>query len=209
MNPHPRLLGDLLRIAADPAASLDECRELLDAHPLPAGEILRVGNSELCGLPGRIHRLDRVVHVLGPRVVAEIATWVWVEHSTRGGLERWEHALGVGTCARLLAQRLELECDLDAGLAGLLHVADEHILDRWRVGGRAREAIRHHRDPLRAPAASRSTAALVHAAHLVLAPDARPDQAAFLAGLGVLREDTQYVLEATRERCKQVRCVLG
>ena len=104
MNPSPALLGELLRIAADSSASLDECRELLDAHPLPAGEILRVGNSELCGLPGRIHRLDRVVHVLGPRVVAEIATWVWVEHSTRGGLERWEHALGVGTCARLLAR---------------------------------------------------------------------------------------------------------
>ena len=57
--------------------------------------------------------------------------------------------------------------------------------------------------------ASRSTAALVHAAHLVLASDPHPDQAAFLAGLGVLAEDTQYVLEATRQRCKQVRCVLG
>ncbi len=108
MNPHPPLLGDLLRIAADPAASLDECRALLDAHPLPAGEILRVGNSELCGLPGRIHRLDRVVHVLGLRTIAEIATWVWVEHSTRGGLERWEHALEVGTCALLLRTRPEL-----------------------------------------------------------------------------------------------------
>lgn len=209
MNPHPALLGDLLRIAADPAASLDECRALLDVHPAPASEILRVGNSQLCGLPGRIDRLDRVVYVLGLRAVAEIATWVWVEHSTRGGLERWEHALAVGTCARLLAQRLELECDLDAGLAGVLHVADEHVLDRWQVGGRVREAVRHHRDPLRAPAPSRATAALVHAAHVLLAPDAPPDRATFLSGLGVLPEDAQYVLEATRERCKQVRCVLG
>lgn len=209
MTPTPRLLGDLLRIASDPSGSLDECRLLLERAPLAASEILRVGNSELCGLPGRIHGLDRVVHVLGVRAVAEIATWVWVEHSTRGGLERWEHALGVGSCARLLAQRLELACDLDAGLAGLLHIADASILDRWGVDGRLRDAVLHHPDPLCAPAASRSTAALVHAAHLLLEADTRPDDTGFLAGLGVLPEDSAYVLEATRERAKQVRSVLG
>lgn len=210
MNPDPSLLGQLLRLATNPTPSLDECRERLDAVPLAASEILRVGNSELCGMAGRIHRLDRVVHILGVRAVAEIATWVWVEHSTRGGLERWEHALAVGTCGRMLARRLELGCDMDAGLAGVLHVADDHILDRWGVDGPLREAVHHHRDPLCAPADARSTAALVHAAHLVLASEESPQEDdGFLAGLGVLPEDGLRVLEATRERCKQVRAILG
>ncbi len=210
MNPDPSLLGDLLRLAADPTPSLDECRSRLDAVPMAASEILRVGNSELCGMQGRIHRLDRAVHVLGVRTVAEIATWIWVEHDTRGGMERWEHALAVGTCGRMLARRLELGCDLDAGLAGLLHVAEDCVLDRWGVDGRLREAVHHHRDPLRAPAEARSTAALVHAAHRVLAADESPQEDdGFLAGLGVLPEDALHVLEATRVRCKQVRTVLG
>jgi HD-like signal output (HDOD) protein len=201
------LLGEVLRMAEDPHGSLDECRALLEAAPLAASGILRVGNSDLCGLPGRIHRLDRVVHILGVRSVAEIATWIQVEHSTRGGLERWDHALAVGTCARLLARHLELRCDLDAGLAGLLHVAEDAILERWGVGERLRGAVRHHTDPLRAPAPSRSAAALVHAAHLLV--DARPDPEGFLPGLGMLPDDAEPVLATTRERCKQVRSVLG
>ncbi len=207
MRPDDGLLGELLRIANDPAGSLDDCRERLAAAPGVASEIVRVGNSELCGLPGGITRLDRAVHVLGTRAVAEIATWLWVENATRGGSERWDHALQVGVCGRLLAARLELECDLEAGLAGLLHVAGPHVLERWRVGGRLRDAVDHHRDPLAAPAASRSTAALVHAAHLLLQPAAPDDD--FLGGLGVLPEDREFVIRAAEARCKQIRSVLG
>ena len=207
MRPDDGLLGELLWIADDSAGSLDECRERLAAAPGVASEIVRVGNSELCGLPGRITRLDRAVHVLGPRTVAEIATWLWVEDATRGGSERWEHALQVGVCGQLLARKLELECDLEAGLAGLLHVVAPHMLERWHVRGTLRDAVDHHDDPLAAPAASRSAAALVHGAHLLLQPDAPGDD--FLAGLGVLTEDRASVLQAGEARCKQIRSVLG
>lgn len=209
MNPTPALLGELLRVARDPAGSLDHCRGLLEDAPIAASEVVRVANSGLYGMPGRIHRLDRAVHVLGMRAVAEIATWLWVEHATRGGLERWEHALAIGTCARLLAQRLELACDLDAGLAGLLHVAEPHILDRWGVDARLRAAACQRGDPLAAPAESRPGAALVHAAHLLLEDGSRAQADDFLAGLGVLPEDAVQVIDSTRERCKEVRAVLG
>jgi HD-like signal output (HDOD) protein len=207
MRPDDGLLGDLIRIADDAAGSLDECRERLAAAPGVASEIVRVGNSELCGLPGRITRLDRAVHVLGARSVAEIATWLWVEDATRGGSERWQHALQVGVCGQLLARRLELDCDLEAGIAGLLHVAAPHMLERWQVRGRLRDAVDHHRDPLAAPAPSRSAAALVHGAHVLLRDGASEDD--FLAGLGVLTEDRGFVLQATEMRCKQIRSVLG
>ncbi|MFQ5699364.1 MAG: HDOD domain-containing protein [Myxococcota bacterium] len=122
------VLGELLQLAEDPNLSLATFAERVAAAPKLAGEILRVANSALYGMAGRISRLERAVLILGQTTVTQIATTVLVAEQTRSleigpirGPALWLHCLESAYGAAAIARALETAEPAEAHLAGLLH----------------------------------------------------------------------------------------
>lgn len=121
-------LGGILRIVHDPNGSLDELRECVERDRALAEEVTRLANSPLYGMAGKITRFDRVVLILGPQLLAAIASTAVAARVLRGvalgaagddGL-LW-HGLETGICAELIASCLDLNLGSDAYVAGVLH----------------------------------------------------------------------------------------
>ena len=134
------LLGEILAIARDSDASLDEFGQKVGTSPQLAREVVRVSNSALYGMEGKINRLERAVLILGTRAVAEIASTLLVAKQMRGmnigrvaGDQIWIHSLHTGLCAQLIARCLSLPSESEAYLAGLLH--DLGLLDLHEAYG--------------------------------------------------------------------------
>jgi HD-like signal output (HDOD) protein len=211
------LLGQLLNLAGDPDCSLESFGEQVATSPHLAVEVVRVSNSALYGMEGKINRLERAVLILGMRTVADIASAVLVAKEMKGmnvgslsGDSLWMHSLETGVCAQLIARCLSLPLESEAYLAGLLHdlgilelyedkgepyaetivtaqkeerslieveretFGEDHcsrlltVSAGWGFPSLLCEAIGYHDCPLEAPEASRTLAALVRAAHIVI-----------------------------------------
>jgi HD-like signal output (HDOD) protein len=259
------LLGQILNMSRDPEGDLNEFSNKVASSPRLATEIVRIANSALYGMEGRIHQLERALMVLGVRTVASIASSILVGDKVRdieiGGVtgdQLWMHSLETGTCAQLMARCLSQPLESEAYLAGLLH--DLGMLDLFsdhgtayaelveltlreplelheleqerfgethasRLGGLLRAwdfpellqvAVGAHHAPETAPESSRMLAALVKGAHCLITDptdgwqDAThgPDDATFLADLGLLPEDVGDLRAELTERMKKISAVL-
>ncbi len=122
------LLGEILNLSRDDNVSLENFGQKVAASPKLAVEIVRVSNSALYGMEGKIDRLERAVLILGMRTVSQIASSVLVKAKMNGvqigslhGDQLWTHSLETGVCAQLIARCLSLPLESEAYLAGLLH----------------------------------------------------------------------------------------
>jgi len=203
----PLTLGALLRHAGDPHVSLDDVLDLVGAAPGLAEELVRVGNSELFDMPGKITRPDRAVLILGPRKVAAIAAALFAAHppAGSGSATPWQR-LATGLCAELIARQLELAIGPEACAAGLLHDLAARAVD-WGFPEPLCLALAHQRAPLGAPPAARGLASVLHAAHLLVGPvDAAASE--LVEGLGLLPEDLADIEQSLSERTKDLARLL-
>jgi len=122
------LLGQILMLAEDERTSSESLSATVANSPMLAANVVRVSNSALYGMEGKVARLERAVLVLGVRTVASIASTVLVATSLRdrtiGGIASdavFMHSLEIGIGAQLLAKHLGVFPDSEAYLAGLLH----------------------------------------------------------------------------------------
>jgi HD-like signal output (HDOD) protein len=122
------LLAEILRRAQAPDCVLHELIERIGASPTLARDVVRVANSALYGMEGRITRLDRAVLILGTQAVAQIAGTTLVAAQLRrlsiGALAPDAlllHNLEIAITAELCARCLGLDQEPEAYLAGLLH----------------------------------------------------------------------------------------
>jgi HD-like signal output (HDOD) protein len=140
------LLGEILHLAGDPEVSLDDFVSSVGQSPSLAARVIRVANSALYGMEGRVQRLDRGVLILGVEAVAGIAASVVVAARARKAQVRalppdafWLHSLESGICSELLARFLGLGTYREAYLAGLLH--DLGVVDLLLAHGRPYEDL--------------------------------------------------------------------
>jgi HD-like signal output (HDOD) protein len=147
------LLGEILHLAGDPEVSLDDFAGAVGQSPSLAARVIRVANSALYGMEGRVQRLDRGVLILGVEAVAGIAASIVVADRARKAQVRalpndafWLHSLESGICSEMLARFLGLGTYREAYLAGLLH--DLGVVDMLLTHGRPYEEllIRAHRE---------------------------------------------------------------
>ncbi len=136
------LLGEILNLARDPDVNLEEFRDLVARSPKLATEIVKIANSALYGMEGKIHRLERAVLILGIRTVSQIASTLLVADIMRGveigGVSSdalWMHSLETGVCTQLLARWLGLPFESEAYLCGLIH--DLGVVDLFAEYGEA------------------------------------------------------------------------
>ena len=136
------LLGEIISLSQDPTNTpLDDFANKVATSPQLAAEVVRVSNSALYGMEGRINRLERAVLILGMRTVAEIASSTLVASRMRamsigalGGDALWMHSLEIGVCSQFIARCLVPSVESEAYLAGLLH--DLGMLEMYEAHGK-------------------------------------------------------------------------
>ena len=141
MAPDLGLLQDLLEIAEDPHASVDDFFARLERCPGLREAIVRVGNSSLYGMEGRIGTLERAVLVLGLQATTAIVATLLAGRDPLG-LRRLECALA----ARLLSRELGLSDPHQAFLGTLAQQ-----LELPRAADPARERLAEAAAALLAP----------------------------------------------------------
>lgn len=128
MRPDLPRVATILQLAQDPALRFESLQAELESSPELPSEIVRLANSSIYGMQGRIRRLDRALLILGPRTVAEIAASLLVarglrrlEIGTLSGALLLRHSLETAVCAQFAARRVAADLEREAYLAGLLH----------------------------------------------------------------------------------------
>lgn len=119
--------AELLRLADDERASLEDIAHVIERDPALAGQLLRVANSAVFGMGGRTTSLARAASILGLRTVKLLSLSFSVvtrpdPADARAALV-WRHTLVMSALARAIsarrAPRLADECFV-AGLLGNL-----------------------------------------------------------------------------------------
>ena len=174
-------LAGIAQLARDPRLRVEEIEQQLSADPAFAAEIVRVADSDLHGMEGRIHSLTRALLILGVEAVCAIAALVELRQELRGCEALWLHSLEIGVCSQLLAQWLGLRSEPEAFMAGLLHEFGE------------------------APESAAGIDALLRAAHAICEDDAR---APALAELDLQQDDVEDLRSELTQRVKRVVAVL-
>lgn len=102
-----------------------------------AARVLRVANSAFLGFPSKVASINEAVVVLGFHSVRSLALAAGVIQQFPPGegkafdrLAFWQHAIGVGVAARVLAQKLGRNQE-EAFTAGLLHDIGRLVLDAY------------------------------------------------------------------------------
>lgn len=119
--------AELLRLADDERASLDDIATVIGRDPALAGQLLRVANSAVFGMGGSTTSLTRAASILGLRTVKLLSLSFSVvtrpDPADAGATLVWRHTLVTSAVARaistLRAPRLADECFV-AGLLGNL-----------------------------------------------------------------------------------------
>jgi HD-like signal output (HDOD) protein len=122
------LLGRVLSLTSQPDCSIKEVGSAVALSPDLSSQVVKVANSALYGMAGRITTLDRAVVILGVDAVAGIASSLIVadklRHPPIGALPGdalWLHSLETGLCAELVSRALGWSVGSQAYLTGLLH----------------------------------------------------------------------------------------
>jgi len=122
----PAVASAVLQVTADPNASAESLRAVIDRDPALCARILKVANSSLYSFSREIETVQHAIALLGFRTVTSIVLAASLrEVFTHFGLAEkqiWEHSTICGAVAARLASYGPVDVDRDdAFTAGLLH----------------------------------------------------------------------------------------
>ncbi|MEJ2040644.1 MAG: HDOD domain-containing protein [Desulfosarcinaceae bacterium] len=124
-------VAKVLEICNDPNSSPNDLNKVISFDPVLTGQVLKLINSAYYGLPNRIASLTRAIIMLGLNTVKNLVLATSVLGSFKGNRgmrgfyvdQFWEHSLGVGVTARVLARILNVPAQEQEEyfVTGLLH----------------------------------------------------------------------------------------
>ena len=133
----PNVIQKLNTLSDNDKSSVQEMAKIVSSDQVLSARILRLANSPSYGFY-RVSTISNAMILLGVNVVKSLAlssSIFAIMEKERIGL--WEHSLGVGVAANLIARKLNLpECE-EIATAGLLHDIGKVI-----IGLKCREAER-------------------------------------------------------------------
>lgn len=129
LPPFSPILNRLIASLANEDVSFAKIADLIEKDTVLAGNILRLVNSALYGLPGTVNSIRHAVSLLGVNKLRNASlsmsvARMWNQIKTPPGwsMARFNlHSVGVGILADLLAQRLDVPYGEGAFAAGLFH----------------------------------------------------------------------------------------
>lgn len=130
----PDVVNDIILSLNDENANIESLTNKIMMDPALATRILKIANSPFYGLSGKISSLKEACIVLGAYSIKNLAVAVGVVNKmNKSGkaintTKLWEHSVGTGAAARVIAEKLGLDHEI-AFTSGLLHDVGKMILD--------------------------------------------------------------------------------
>ncbi|MBN2477490.1 MAG: HDOD domain-containing protein [Pirellulales bacterium] len=135
----PDVAMHVIRLANDPDTETDDLLEAVRSDPALAMRLMRTVNSSYYMLAEKVSDLRQAITLLGFKEVCNLALTAYVARLfkeasgygqyTRRGL--WNHMVGVGMVARLLARTCGKVAPQEVYLAGLLHDLGLILIDQY------------------------------------------------------------------------------
>jgi len=118
----PGVISKLSALAASGKSSSHEMAQVVSSDQVLSAKVLRLVNSPFYGFSGRVSTITNALILLGINVVKSLALSSTIfEIMEKNIVGLWEHSLGAGVAANIIANKLNLqECE-EISTAALLH----------------------------------------------------------------------------------------
>lgn len=118
----PGVIAKLNSLADNDKASAQEMARVVSADQVLSAKVLRLVNSPFYGFSGRVSSVANALILLGVNVVKSLALSSSIfEIMEKHVVGLWEHSLGAGVAASIIARRIGLPEPEEVSTAALLH----------------------------------------------------------------------------------------
>jgi putative nucleotidyltransferase with HDIG domain len=125
----PTVVSKMIQLVDNPKTSASSLARLIYTDQALTARILKLANSAYYGFPREISTVKMAIVVLGFNTVKEMGLSLSVfevfkgdDNNTPFDISRfWQHSIGCGSAARMLARKLNYHLTGEAFVAGLLH----------------------------------------------------------------------------------------
>lgn len=135
----PTVVSKMIQLVDNPKTSATSLARLIYTDQALTARILKLANSAYYGFPREISTVNMAIVVLGFNTVKEMGLSLSVFEVFKGGSDDatfdisrfWQHSIGCGSAARMLARRLDNHMIGEAFVAGLLHDIGKIIIRQY------------------------------------------------------------------------------
>ncbi len=135
----PQVVEQVMTLVEDPDTTSAQLADVISTDQALMTKVLKVVNSAYYGMPRRIATLRQATVILGFNTVKNLVLSASIFDSfgrgdENGGFDRvkfWEHSIGAGTAAKVLAQRIRLGQPEELFVAGLVHDIGKVVIDDY------------------------------------------------------------------------------
>jgi len=135
----PTVVSKMIQLVDNPKTSAASLARLIYTDQALTARILKLANSAYYGFPREISTVNMAIVVLGFNTVKEMGLSLSVFEAFKGAsndgifdISRfWQHSIGCGSAARMIARRLRSQAMGEAFVTGLLHDIGKVILKQY------------------------------------------------------------------------------
>jgi len=135
----PAVAARIIEVANSPKTAAVDLLEVIEFDAALAMRIMRTVNSSYYSLQNRVADLKLAITLLGFKEIRNLAMTAFIarlfkENAGHGSYTReglWNHLVGVGTVARLIAETSKKIAPREAYLAGLVHDLGLILIDQY------------------------------------------------------------------------------
>lgn len=134
----PTVVSKMIQLVDNPKTSASSLARLIYTDQALTARILKLANSAYYGFPREISTVNMAIVVLGFNTVKEMGLSLSVFEAFKGGNDGifdisrfWQHSIGCGSAARIIARRFRDEAAGEAFVTGLLHDIGKVILKQY------------------------------------------------------------------------------
>ncbi len=148
----PRIVHEALKVLDDPKKKIRDVSEIIKYDQGLVGNILKLTNSALFGLPQQVSDLDTALALLGQQKIREVlvtsAALPYLSRSLSGyemsPKDLWLHSIGCAIISEAISEKVAPELSSELFTAAILHDIGKIVLDTY-LGPRLMEVLEHAR----------------------------------------------------------------